>query len=245
MAHNFNETVIPWGSAFPNKYWFNETYENDVKPTKRPEIEAAINTLLEIFNKAFNNGTSLDKILHVIRLTIKWEAYDARGILLELHFNQTNAARMTLAGFFYERIMEVLNHKLIAYKYYKKAANMGDMNGAVMVGRCYEWEIGTNENFQSAFYWYKYAANRGNPEAYNQLARCYLERTPNKRNVVICLEKSAQGGNLLASRQLALYSKNGIGTNIDIFSAIKFCTANMEKNNENEIKCLLSTIFKV
>ena len=60
-----------------------------------------------------------------------------------------------------------------AFKYFKKAADLGDSNAQNMVGICFQRGIGVAGDPQQAFQWYLKSANQQNPRGELSVAQCY------------------------------------------------------------------------
>ena len=54
-----------------------------------------------------------------------------------------------------------------------EAANNGHDGGQYMLGVCYEWGLGVEQNYEEALNWYRKAAEQGLAEAQGGIGFCY------------------------------------------------------------------------
>ena len=95
--------------------------------------------------------------------------------LYEVAANQNDVkAMLALGDIYYDNFLDVFSYS-IAFEWYMKAAEAGNVRGQLMVAFMYENELGIERNLVNAGYWYMQAAQNGSKKAGEWVSR-NLER---------------------------------------------------------------------
>lgn len=112
-----------------------------------------------------------------------------------------------------------------AFRWWLKAAELGDSGAQYNVGRCYATGEGVPKNLDDAIHWYALAAAQGHSDAQYNLASCYATGNGLAKDLVkaaqLCLS-SAEQGNVRAQFNLGNCYNDGIGVERDEREAAKW-----------------------
>lgn len=103
-----------------------------------------------------------------------------------------------------------------AFKWYKKAAEAGDLEGQYKLGVCYDWGKGVPQDAPKGAYWYCKAAERGHVYAQYMIGLCYDKGVGVEQDYIQAVywyKKSADQGYAYAQVNLGncYYQGKGIG----------------------------------
>jgi TPR repeat protein len=133
------------------------------------------------------------------------------------------ACGMNDLGFCYENGIGTNFDGEKAFESYKKAADLGSINGIINLGWCYNDGIGIDTNKEEAFKLYKKAADLGSINGISTLGWCYYEGVGtdvSKQKAFELYQKAANLGSESAQYDLASMYEIGDGIKKDIDQAI-------------------------
>ncbi|GBC44942.2 kinase-like domain-containing protein [Rhizophagus irregularis DAOM 181602=DAOM 197198] len=143
----------------------------------------------------------------------------------------------------------------LAFNWFQKSAECGNIMGQLYLGNCYEFGIGIAKDTIKSIHWYQKAAKNGNTSAKFNLAKCYqsgegvdenekqafelIKDLAEKGEGVVKDEKKAfklikdlaQKDNVDAQFKLGYYYDKGIGTEIHKSKAFELYKIATEKGN--------------
>ena len=122
----------------------------------------------------------------------------------------------------------------LAFKYYKQAAEAGNVDAMLWTGLRYYNGEGTSKDFTQAFKWCKQAAEAGQVNAMNWTGLLYRNGEGTEKNIPKALEwfeKSAEGGNNYAMVNIAYIYDNGNGVPVDYRKAFEWYKQAAEAGN--------------
>ncbi|GBC02721.1 hypothetical protein RclHR1_04780008 [Rhizophagus clarus] len=141
-----------------------------------------------------------------------------REIYHWLSINQDDSNSIFLLGIFNHFGIVINLDEQKAFKFYQRAANLGNISGIVSLGYCYDEGIGISADKQKAFELYQEAANLGNSRGIYNLGSCYecgIGTNVNEQKAFELYQKAANLGNLLGVNNLGHFYLNGFGTNVN------------------------------
>ena len=115
----------------------------------------------------------------------------------------------------------------------EKAANQGDAQAQLMLGRYYVSDFGYNDD-QKAFEWFEKAAEQGDAEAEYTVGGCYIYEIHVKKNPAVAnqwFEKAASKEHPKAMYELGISYMDGRGITKNTDKGIQYLTAAAEKNS--------------
>ncbi|UZO06312.1 uncharacterized protein OCT59_026641 [Rhizophagus irregularis] len=122
------------------------------------------------------------------------------------------------------------NHNL-AFNWFQKSAESGNIITQFYLGNCYEFGIGIAQNTIKSVYWYQKAANNENTSAKFNLANCYQFGKgvdKNGKKAFELIKDLAEKGDVDVQCQLGYYYSKGIGTEINKSKAFELYKAAAE-----------------
>ncbi len=171
-----------------------------------------------------NNKLMIGAVAAVLSLTAF--AGMSTNILTTVRTNaeKGNAAAMNILGDFYFNGEHVGKDYTEAIKWYKKAAEKGNVSAMCNLGICYQYGFGASindENLALAIEWYKKAADQGYARAQYHLGNCYENQkiddkikdkaqrdaltAKHREQAFPWYKKAAENGYALAQYKLARY----------------------------------------
>lgn len=123
-----------------------------------------------------------------------------------------------------------------AAKWYRKAAEQGDMEAQNNLGVCYAEGTGIRQNYQEAARWFRKAAEQGHMDAQLNLGFCYAQGIgigQNYQEAVKWFRKAAEQGNSWAQNCLGFCYDNGNGVKQNYQEAVKWYRRAAEQGNVN------------
>ena len=140
-----------------------------------------------------------------------------------------DAKTMTTLGDYYSQYSARENAASLAFKWYRKAAELGDAKATVVVGRRYAFGVGVEADAAKAFEWYRKAAELGDAEATREVGDCYKFGVGVKQDVSQAFEwyrKAAELGDAWATGLVGECYENGVGVEADAAKAFEwYCKA--------------------
>ncbi len=121
----------------------------------------------------------------------------------------------------------------IAFKWFKKRVEIGDISAKVMIGRAYLDGDGVHQNYPSAIAFFEEAAAQGSLDAYFYLGRLFSggRVTINFPRAVECLEYGAGKGHAECQCALANLYKKGLGKDKNPDEAAKWFEKAAQQNH--------------
>lgn len=110
-----------------------------------------------------------------------------------------------------------------AVKWYKKAAEQGDIEAQYMLGMCCYDGVGIKKDYVEAVKWYRIAAERGHVDAQYNLATCYHKGIGAQQNDVQAVQwykKAAEQNDVDAQYNLGICYDMGIGVKQNYVEAV-------------------------
>ncbi|RIB09999.1 kinase-like domain-containing protein, partial [Gigaspora rosea] len=137
-------------------------------------------------------------------------------------FKKKYSEQLRTLGYNYEHGIGVKKDEKKAFKYYMKAAELGNPGAMNDISLCYSYGIGVEINYQKVFEYCKKSADLGNADAICNIGLHYeygegVDQDYNK--AFEYYEKSVHMGVKVAMSNVARFYRNGIGTKRDIQSA--------------------------
>ena len=120
----------------------------------------------------------------------------------------------------------------IAAKWYRKAAEQGNVDAQFQLGVCYANGSGVEKDMNEAAKWYREAAEQGNPLAQNSLADCYRKGAGVEMNIEESVKwylQSAKQDNADAQLQLGVCYFKGSGVEQDKAEAVEWFRKSAEQ----------------
>ncbi len=112
-----------------------------------------------------------------------------------------------------------------AFEWYKKAAELGQVDAMCNLGVCYDYGKGVDKDEAKAFEWYKKAAEFGQVDAMRNLGNCYANGDSVAKDEAKAFEwykKAAEFGQVDAMRNLGNCYSNGKGVAHDESKAFEW-----------------------
>ncbi len=131
-------------------------------------------------------------------------------------------AQSYLGEMYYDGKGVAQNH-VTAFRWYRRAADKGEVHAQFRLGWMYSRGEGTLENPKESLKWYKLAAEQGNAAAQNNIGvLCGLggDKPANQQGAVNWFQKPAEKGDNRAQYNLAMRYKNGLGVKQDYAQAL-------------------------
>jgi len=129
---------------------------------------------------------------------------------------------------------DILNRDYEAARVWmEKAANQGDAQAQLMLGRYYVSDFGYNDD-QKAFEWFEKAAEQGDAEAEYTVGGCYIYEIHVKKNPAVAnqwFEKAASKEHPKAMYELGISYMDGRGITKNTDKGIQYLTAAAERNS--------------
>ena len=127
----------------------------------------------------------------------------------------------------------------IAFNWYQKASELGNINAMIGFGHCYYEGNGVEKDIKTAFSWYKKSAENGSSEGMHYLGSCYYKGHGIEKNNTLALywlKKSYDLGEKIAGQKLQILfaDKEMFGTLIDILNEKE----KIKKDNEDNVKLI-------
>lgn len=122
----------------------------------------------------------------------------------------------------------------------EKAANKGDAQAQLMLGRYYVSDFGYNDD-QKAFEWFEKAAEQGDAEAEYTVGGCYIYEIHVKKNPAVAnqwFEKAANKEHPQAMYELGFSYMSGRGITKNKEKGIQYLTAAAERNSAEACEVL-------
>lgn len=133
----------------------------------------------------------------------------------------------------------------VARMWMEKAANKGDAQAQLMLGRYYVSDFGYNDE-QKAFEWFEKAAEQGDAEAEYTLGGCYIYEIYVKEDPIVAnqwFEKAANKEHPKAMYELGVSYMEGRGTTRNTKKGIQYLIVAAEKNSIEACE-MLATLYK-
>lgn len=127
-----------------------------------------------------------------------------------------------------------------AFKFFKKAADLGDDSSMFYVGDLYYTYYGSDKD---AIEWYKKAANKGNVSALVNMGYAY-SRGNNYKEAVKCYRKAAEKGEPTAMYNLGVCYENGRGVSTSYADAKTWYKKAISKGSVSALNGLGYLYFK-
>ncbi|CAG8769282.1 1543_t:CDS:1, partial [Acaulospora morrowiae] len=173
-----------------------------------------VDILLSTFLEEQLHCTTNKRIAEILVESIENRGETPRNIYLWLISYQNILKYKSLLGFFLLMEIGCEKNMLKAFALFLAAAKKDFIIAQEMVGDCYYYGWGTQENYEMAFHWYGKAAGNGSAYGYHGLGFCYEYG----RGTSICLRKafecyrtSARMGSLYGMSDVARRYQRGIG----------------------------------
>ena len=144
-------------------------------------------------------------------------------------------AQNNLLGVMYEEGIGVAQDYAEAVKWYRKAADQGDVGAQNHLGVMYDNGKGVNKDYAEAAKWYRKAAEQGHPFAQNNLGAMYGNgQGVNKDDAEAAkwYRESAEQGHARGQYNLGVMYDNGQGVNKDDAEAAKWYRKAAEQGYE-------------
>ena len=122
-----------------------------------------------------------------------------------------------------------------AVKWWRKAAEQGNLYGQYNLGVCYKEGQGVSQDYAEALKWYRKAAEQGHGKAQYQVGYAYAtgqEVSQDYAEAVRWYRKAAEQGHMSAQNNLANCYYNGNGVTQDYAEAMKWYRKSAEQGNE-------------
>ncbi|KAG9307456.1 hypothetical protein G9A89_017286 [Geosiphon pyriformis] len=194
------------------------TYQNGSYPTNPTDIPLILN-LLALYNEL--TKINFDEIVvDRINQYICLHGETTENIFSILLQNQNSPAHASLLAFFSNFGIGTPLDQEKAFKWYKYAAECGDVFALLQLGECYENELGTKHDQAKCIECYRMAAEKGHPQGLYKYA-WYLRDQENRVKSFIYYEISADKGFLPSTMKKIDYYLGGIGVERDFHSAIR------------------------
>ncbi len=121
-----------------------------------------------------------------------------------------------------------------AIKWYRKAAELGDVDGQCNLGQMYYYGKGINQDYTEAIKWYRKAAEQGS--AFGQVILGYMYEngkgiSQDYSEAVKCYRKAAEQGNAIGQNNLGMMYQNGKAISQDYTEAVKWYRKAAEQGN--------------
>jgi len=204
-----------------------------VNEKKLAEAEDVYRETLRIRNKIFGEGSaraanSLVSLVGVLEQEGKLD--ELKSLSMEAA-NGTNATALAMQddlGWRYQNGLGVVQDYAEAVKWYRKAAEQGNVMGQVHLGWMYEMGLGVEKDCAEAIKWYRKAAEQGNPWGQMHLGWMYeigggVEKAYAK--AVELYRDSAKQGNPWGQADLGHMYQNGWGVEKNYTEAMKMYLA--------------------
>jgi TPR repeat protein len=140
-------------------------------------------------------------------------------------------------GNWYENEMSGVARSLVdAAKWYRKAANAGDVRAQHYLGLCYYKGAGVPQEYAEAVKWVRKAADAGSAEAQKNLGILYYKGEAMPQDYIEAAKwfrKAANAGNAVAQSCLGMCYHNGEGVQQDYTEAAKWYRKAADQNNAN------------
>src|SRR5436190_347264 len=166
----------------------------DIKETIFEEdLNIVINELINLcFEEVLNKKQFVLDYFNIHKINLQ-EIYN-----WILNNETTSSNSIYLLGYFNYHGIGTNIDKKNAFELYKKAVDLGHLDGMNNLGCCYDGGIGTDVNKQKAFELFQKAANLGNDMAQYNIALMYKSGDGIEKNVdqaIYWFKKSAEQGN--------------------------------------------------
>ena len=142
---------------------------------------------------------------------------------------------------------EVEADRRLAAKYYELAAEQGHGYAELLIGDCYYFGDGTEQDYERAFYWFSLAAENGYIEAMYMLSSCYYNGFGVAKDIArgnFWLEAAADAGLEDAQVELAAKLSSGDGIERNAKRAYEYYEKAAKKGNEEAKKALAGDFLR-
>lgn len=163
--------------------------------------------------------------------------YESKDSSTNTVTNEYEAARMVLEADEFESDDELEE----AYYRYKKAAELGNIDGMYNLGLYYLNDLFVEQNDETALYWLEKAANNGHSDAANDIG-VYYHNSKNLRGkhskAIKWYKRGAELGNKYSQCNLGWHYEYGMACEVDLSLAKKYYELSAEQGFEDAIKYL-------
>jgi TPR repeat protein len=117
-------------------------------------------------------------------------------------------------GYMYDAGLGTQSNPELAFKFYEKGSNMGNIDAAKNLGILYYHGRGVMQNYATALKWFLFAGAKGSSSAQNYAGIMYTRAegcNQNYSEAIIWLQKAAAQGEAQAQTNLGIMYENGFG----------------------------------
>ncbi|KAG9291225.1 hypothetical protein G9A89_021727 [Geosiphon pyriformis] len=178
------------------------------------------------FNSILDPGGEDENLIECISTWCYDNKYKHDQLFKELYETTRKKLEFScMLAFCYHHGIGTAQDQQAAFKWYSKAAEIGDSFGQNQLGWCFHTPLGTQIDCNKAFYWYEKAAESGNPSGQANLGFCYRNAVGTKvdlKKAFYWYSMSAKAGDCLGQCNFARCYLSGWGTESDIHLAINW-----------------------
>lgn len=168
--------------------------------------------------------------------TFRWEYFTVRGVHRDYLEGMFSKSKVAISEEYIARLKESAKNgvsesqyelaecyrkgagipslPLMAFHYYRLAANQGHPGAQVELGLCFEHGKCVTQSFEKAFFYYKLAADQGSQLAINHLGRCFergIGVQQDLKQAFYYYQRSVDGVSLCGLDDIARCYQEGIG----------------------------------
>jgi len=163
------------------------------------------------------------------------EEYGESLKYLRMAAQYNNSFAIGMIGTFYEEGLGVAKNETEAARWWKRAADKGDLGAQIKMGNAYMFGIGVRQDLAQGVKWYRMAAERGNPYAQYYLGEAFARGDGIPRNPQQAIQwwtKAAEQGQPDAQAELGYLYLTGLMVGQDSEKGITLLRAAAKQGNK-------------